>query len=398
MIPFKNNRKQSTLPFKVIVVCLLLSGSLITPGFATANCYTTNEDGTILINGDGCIGSELIEGSLVIDNTVTSIGNNAFLNNTALTSVTIGSSVTSIGDSAFEGNTALTSVIIPDSVISIGDEAFYGTGLTSVTFSGIPKLISIGEIAFASTRALRHITIPNSVKTIGFSAFEVSGLTSVTFGNQVDLIGPYAFFGTQITSITIPESVTSIGEYAFNDAASLKSVIFLGDAPTIMDYDGAPLVVFLNIAINAKAYVAGLASGFGAVGDDWNGLIVSYDTPPADDDEPSSGGDSDSSSPTTVATITPAVVKTADASFKLTNRKYLSKFEIRKAITKGRSFKRKPIDFYKYSISKTSKTSCIMRGNYVMALKKNGTCELNVTRTTAKGAKHKYWVKINYSN
>jgi hypothetical protein len=31
-------------------------------------------------------------------------------------------------------------------------------------------------------------------------------------------------------------------------------------------------------------------------------------------------------------------------------------------------------------------------------LKKTGSCDLNVTRTTVKGAKYKYWVKIIYSN
>jgi hypothetical protein len=35
MISFRNIRKQSTLSFKVIVICLLLSGSLVSPGFAT---------------------------------------------------------------------------------------------------------------------------------------------------------------------------------------------------------------------------------------------------------------------------------------------------------------------------------------------------------------------------
>jgi hypothetical protein len=67
-------------------------------------------------------------------------------------------------------------------------------------------------------------------------------------------------------------------------------------------------------------------------------------------------------------------------------------------LSKNKSFKRNPKDFFKYSIFKTSKKTCIMRGNYVMALKKTGSCDLYATRTTPKGAKYKYWVKINYSN
>jgi hypothetical protein len=164
----------------------------------------------------------------------------------------------------------------------------------------------------------------------------------------------------------------------------LTSVTFLGDAPldthvNAFDYSVEPVIA--NVPYNATGFYLG---GDGL----WRGLIVRYASAPA--------GDSGSSS--NVATIAPVVVKTADASFKLTNRKYLSKFEIRKAITKGRSFKRKPIDIYKYSISKTSKKNCVMSGNYVMALKDTGACEIWVTRTTAKGGKYKYWVQINYSN
>jgi hypothetical protein len=71
--------------------------------------------------------------SVVIPNSVTSIGRYAFTYNTSLTSVTIGNSVTSIGDWAFYGCTSLTSVTIHDSVTSIGDLAFNGcTNLVTV--------------------------------------------------------------------------------------------------------------------------------------------------------------------------------------------------------------------------------------------------------------------------
>ena len=43
-----------------------------------------------------------------------------------LTSVIIPNSVTSIGNYAFGHGNQLTSVVIPDSVISIGEGAFYG--------------------------------------------------------------------------------------------------------------------------------------------------------------------------------------------------------------------------------------------------------------------------------
>jgi len=472
MISFKNNIKKSTLSFKVIVVCLLLSGSLITPGFAAPappvltngkyNCNTgvleANQlvtTGYFTIANDVVTGNTACTGAVIIPNGVTSIGNSAFLDNSLLTSVTIPDSVTSIGNSAFGGNTALTTVTIPNSVTSIGTGAFYydialvsvtignsvtsigndafglNSKLTSVTFLGTaPPTVGVNAFLNVANKAraivateettfglhgstwnnLRvfdpgkpcytltgdeltygtyctgEFTIPNSVTSIGNSAFlENTLLTSVTIPDSVLSIGDYAFYGnTSLTSVTIGNSVDAIGESVFDGNTLLGSVTFLGNAPTSVGPN-----VFQNVAAGATANVPYNATGFPADGSTWNGLIVTYaSAPPVD---------ADSSSPTTVVIFTPAVVKTADAVFNLKDRKYLSKNAMKINLRKNMIFERDPKDSFKYSIFKTSKKTCIMRGNYVMGLKKTDACEMWVTRTTAKGAKYKYWVKINYS-
>ena len=122
----------------------------------------------------------------IIPNSVTSIGNGAFVSCSGLTSVTIPSSVKSIGDRAFNGCSGLTSVTIPSSVTSIGKSAFaYCSSLTSVTIpSGVT---SIGSSAFWYCSNLTAVTIPSSVTSIGEFAFDgCSGLTSVT----VDIFQP----------------------------------------------------------------------------------------------------------------------------------------------------------------------------------------------------------------
>ena len=75
----------------------------------------------------------------------------------------------------------LTSVIIPDSVTSIGNKAFSGcTSLISVTISD--SVTTIGSYAFSSCSSLKSITIPNSVKSISDNIFTgCSNLTSITF-------------------------------------------------------------------------------------------------------------------------------------------------------------------------------------------------------------------------
>ena len=208
-------------------------------------------EGTLGIAGEafsvyGCSGLT----SVTIPNSVTSIGNGAFLYCSGLASVTIPNSVTSIGNGAFSGCSGLESIkvesgntvydsrndcnaiiktetnelisgckntIIPNGVTSIGDAAFdYCVYLTSVT---IPNSVtSIGDYAFQDCWGLTSVTIPNSVTSIGDLAFEgCGGLTSVTIPNSVTSIGDLAFEGCGgLTSVTIGNSVTSIGRRAFD--------------------------------------------------------------------------------------------------------------------------------------------------------------------------------------
>ena len=203
----------------------------------------------LLVNG-----TEITE--LVIPDSVTSIGDNAFRGCTSLTSITIPNSVTSIGGGAFSGCTGeliidsnalglyggqFTKVIIGNSVTSIGDNAFYGcSSLTSVT---IPNSVtSIGDAAFYNCTSLTSITIPDSVTSIGERAFyNCRSLTSITIPESVTSIGNRAFtdctgelvlncnclglFGGQFSKVIIGESVTSIGNAAFDKCTSLTSVI-----------------------------------------------------------------------------------------------------------------------------------------------------------------------------
>ena len=148
--------------------------------------------------------------SVTIPNSVTIIGNEAFSNCSGLKKVIVkdiaawcgiqfgdsGSNPLSYAHHLYsDEDTEITNLIIPNSVTSIGDDAFYGCkGLTSVT---IPNSVtSIGDGAFYSCKGLTSVTIGNSVTSIGHEAFSnCSGLTSVTIPNSVTSIGGEAFYG-----------------------------------------------------------------------------------------------------------------------------------------------------------------------------------------------------------
>ncbi len=84
----------------------------------------------------------------VIPNSVTSIGNAAFLDCTSLKSITIPNSVTSIGDESFTYCSSLTSITIPNSVTSIGSFAFSGCSSLAEVCSLIEQPFAIEENVF----------------------------------------------------------------------------------------------------------------------------------------------------------------------------------------------------------------------------------------------------------
>ena len=163
--------------------------------------------------------------SVTIPGSVSSIGEYAFSDCRNLTDATILDGVTSIENRAFWGCSSLTSVTIPNSVTNIGESAFWNCNkLTSVT---IPDgVTSIEDHVFSSCYSLTSITIPNSVTSIGNYVFDGCGsLTSITIPDGVISIGNFAFSGcNELTSITIPDSVTSIGDSAFEECRILTSI------------------------------------------------------------------------------------------------------------------------------------------------------------------------------
>ena len=178
--------------------------------------WTLYADGTLNISGKGAMKNY----SNIDDDNLSPA-----YRNSNVRKIVIEDGVTSIGNNAFYVCSRATSITIPDSVTSIGDDALAGcVNLTSIT---IPKNVtSIGHFAFDNCNNLTSITIPDSVTSIGDFAFSnCSDLTSITIPSSVTSIGRYAFYKcTGLTSITIPDSVKNIEPTAFDSCSSLKTI------------------------------------------------------------------------------------------------------------------------------------------------------------------------------
>ena len=102
---------------------------------------------------------DIKDGTFIIPDRVTSIGEYAFSGCTSLVTITIPESVTSIGRGAFYFCSSLETITIPEGVTSIDEEAFYGcSSLKSLTLPD--GLSNIGLSAFRGCNSLNQLITP----------------------------------------------------------------------------------------------------------------------------------------------------------------------------------------------------------------------------------------------
>ena len=164
-----------------------------------------------------CISLEKI----IIQKGVLGIGTRAFSECKKIKEILIPNSVTEIGDQAFGYCISLTKIIIPDSVIKIGVGAFEDcNSLESAIISSNATIME--RWIFSGCKSLKGIVIPNGVIKIGAEAFiNCDSLKEILipFSNNIKQIGSFIFKNCQeLKKIDIPKSIIYISCYAFNNS------------------------------------------------------------------------------------------------------------------------------------------------------------------------------------
>jgi hypothetical protein len=161
---------------------------------------------------------------VIIPESVTSIGNNAFRNwQSNNQPLVIPNSVTSIGDYTFYGwSSNNQQLVIPNSVTSIGNSAFSQWNSNDKPLVIPDSVTSIGNSAFASWNSNNQpLVIPNSVTSIEFGAFGgwQANNQPLVIPDSVTSIGNSAFHNWKANNqpLVIPDSVTTIEGYAFQN-------------------------------------------------------------------------------------------------------------------------------------------------------------------------------------
>ena len=214
------------------------------------------------------------------DGSVTRIGKYAFYRS-KITSIIIPDSVISIGGNAFGKCSNLTSITIPDSVTTIGGYLFVEcSSLNEVTLPS--GMTSIASGMFKNCNLLKGITIPESVTEIEDEAFQsCTGLTAITIPESVTSIGGSAFYGcSKLSGITIPSSVEIIQSRAFQNCSSLETVTMKGDTPPTLAASGSGNTAHFEgckfVTENAKGIKvpAGTANAYKAEWEEWAEFIT----------------------------------------------------------------------------------------------------------------------------
>ena len=199
-----------------------LSSTVTISEYAFANCsrLTSADISSVVTIKTGAFQASGLT-SVRIPDAITVMENSIFTSCADLASVDL-NAVEYVGDGSFQYCLKLQSIVIPNTVETIGSFAFLDSGLTSVTLPDSVKTVKNG--AFQNCFSLLSADL-NSIDSLGPSAFLSSGIVSIVIPGSVDTLGDMTFYNCAgLTSIALPDGLTTIGRWTFENCTGLTSV------------------------------------------------------------------------------------------------------------------------------------------------------------------------------
>ena len=219
--------------------------------------WTLDEQGHLLISGTGEMYNwddtntapwfdyrEYIQ-TVVLEDSVTSIGSWAFAECEYISEVDFSKSVTSLGEVAFLHCTGLTNITIPKTVTYLDVNPFAGCiKLKYIEVESGNEIYCSDEFGVVYTKDYSKLiaypagrtgnySVNAKTNIIGGGAFHLCvGLTEIMLPENTTCIEHDAFASCMnIEKIIIPANVTKIDDYAFSGCEKLVEVVFIGSAP-----------------------------------------------------------------------------------------------------------------------------------------------------------------------
>ena len=179
--------------------------------FQYANITNIENWGSVTNIKDYAFYNSKLEGTLVLPNSLESMGTCAFANNNYITELITNDKLQIIPEKAFEKCSNLTSVYIGKNVSTIIKQAFYQGNLKNVYFSEESTLKIIGDNAFEHNKSLNNIKFPLTLEVIGSYSFSNTAISSIILPDSLKEIKTHAFSETLLEELYIPKNVQSIG-------------------------------------------------------------------------------------------------------------------------------------------------------------------------------------------
>lgn len=260
--PFYNQQSLTDVKFSQAGTVTYCKDNLL---YKVNNCKTLILPESLTSIGNWTFRGMSTLGSIVIPNAVTTIGTYAFADDSELESAKLSTSCAWLKAALFSECGKLQAITIPTAVIKMDTQMFTNCkALKTVTFEDGTDLI---EMAYGSSNEEYGLFRDCPVETLYLGRwlsyntdvsthspfYSIAELKNLTLGKDLKVVDKYMFsYCTGLEDLYIPDNITSINMWGFRGCTSLKSVRFSEALSQISDYGFSGCTSLDNVALPAS--------------------------------------------------------------------------------------------------------------------------------------------------